>query len=139
LEFAKLPRPFARDINEALQSMLYQLQSQHLDVILVPAPVPKFVGHKIRVVNTQNPEWYRFYFQQFGANFVVRSRTISNLKSMCIGKNVKGSRQDKALMEIAKKLVCTGEYTDEYGEEIDGELSSVPEPDTWTEDYEPPF
>jgi hypothetical protein len=39
--------------------LLDNLNSQRLEVELVPAPEPKFDSHKIRFVRQSNPEWYR--------------------------------------------------------------------------------
>ena len=39
--------------------MLHEMDLKKLDVVLIPAPDPQFIGHKIRVVQNENPEWYR--------------------------------------------------------------------------------
>lgn len=39
--------------------LIDDLTANKLKVVLVPAPEPKFQGRKIRVVESQNPEWYR--------------------------------------------------------------------------------
>lgn len=38
---------------------LQELEENFPVVTLVPAPDPRFDGHKIRVVENQNPKWYR--------------------------------------------------------------------------------
>lgn len=35
------------------------LETNQLEVVLIPAPDPRHVEHKIRVVNNQNPCWYQ--------------------------------------------------------------------------------
>lgn len=39
--------------------MLNELEWEFLDVILIPAPDPKFEGHMIRAVQNRNPYWYQ--------------------------------------------------------------------------------
>jgi hypothetical protein len=44
---------------DQLEIMLGELQSERLDVVLVPAPSPRHSMHKVRVVAGRNPSWYR--------------------------------------------------------------------------------
>ena len=54
------------------------LASNHLEVSLAPADPQRFVGHMIRVVDEENPPWYRsFYHREPG---VRRDRTESSLE-----------------------------------------------------------
>jgi len=39
--------------------MREELLHTHLDVVLAPAPHPKHPSHRIRIVQSRNPEWYR--------------------------------------------------------------------------------
>jgi hypothetical protein len=40
---------------------LRELRERRLLVVLVPAPVPHFSGHKVRAVVQRNPEWYQAF------------------------------------------------------------------------------
>ena len=46
------------------QLLLGELQSNKLEVILIPAPEQRFSGHKIRVAVNHNPPWYSQIYQQ---------------------------------------------------------------------------
>lgn len=67
---------------------LYELETNHNRIVLVPAPHQNFSGHKIRVQETRNPEWYI----QFGLAYwrskrsfqLKRWRVIKALKRVCV-------------------------------------------------------
>ena len=51
--------PATPDQQELAATGLKWLEDCKLEVVLVPAPDPKHVDHKIRMVNNQNPCWYQ--------------------------------------------------------------------------------
>lgn len=53
-----------------LRVMLAELTHERLEVALAGAPDPKHCGHRVRVVNGQNPEWYR----ELCSRYTVRRR-----------------------------------------------------------------
>lgn len=99
--------PFAENKQDALQAMLYELQNQKLEIVLVDAPKPKHIGHKIRIVQTENPEWYRYYYANFPN--VRRDRTLIRLEKMIDQKIDKSSDHDSALIYISEMLVLSAE------------------------------
>lgn len=52
-------------LRPALGAMLHSLREGRLDVGLATAPDPRHSGHRIRVVNGQNPEWYQELCSQY--------------------------------------------------------------------------
>jgi hypothetical protein len=53
------------ELREQLAWMREQLDFLCLDVWLIPAPEPQGLGHYIRYVANQNPQWYRRLLQAF--------------------------------------------------------------------------
>src|SRR3989338_11592644 len=55
-------RQLSQDISELFLEeagdMLKELKDNRLEVVLIPAPSPRFEGHKVRAVQNRNPEWY---------------------------------------------------------------------------------
>lgn len=47
------------DQREAARTLLAQLQSYRLRVVLTPAPDPRHAGHMVRTVTEENCDWYR--------------------------------------------------------------------------------
>ncbi|MBI4158806.1 hypothetical protein HY500_00940 [Candidatus Woesearchaeota archaeon] len=54
-----LPREIRNSFRGCADLLYHNLRSNHLEVILVPAPVSKYQDHMIRVAVSQNPVWYR--------------------------------------------------------------------------------
>jgi len=57
----------ARKLKHKALWMLIELESQHLEVVLVPSREHEWIirGGKIRCVQEQNCEWYRKFCEQF--------------------------------------------------------------------------
>ncbi len=47
--------------------LINDLQEHKLKVVLVEAPEPKFDGHKIRIVESRNPEWYSKLYHSYSS------------------------------------------------------------------------
>jgi hypothetical protein len=62
-----------------------RLKFEGLVVVLAPAPRPMFSGHMIRVVENQNPEWYREFIKKYGR--IERCLSISALERISLGKD----------------------------------------------------
>lgn len=45
--------------------MLNDLDNSSFEVVLIPAPEPRHVGHKVRAVQSQNPPWYSALCRQY--------------------------------------------------------------------------
>ena len=73
-------------ITEA-KGMLDELRTNCLRVVLIPAPYPQFIGHKIRSAETQNPDWYRKMFYDLG--HIDRKRVIRTLEKIIKNKSAK--------------------------------------------------
>jgi hypothetical protein len=63
---------------------LYDMETERNVIGLVPAPQPKFSGHKIRVQEQANPEWYRRFRLSYW-----RSRRSFQLKRWRVVKALK--------------------------------------------------
>ncbi|MFZ5391683.1 MAG: hypothetical protein ACOZAR_00630 [Patescibacteria group bacterium] len=74
----ELPKSIRDYYVDMAQYLLDNLNSQRLEVELVPAPEPKFDSHKIRFVRQSNPEWYREIYH--GNNNVRRDRSCLALR-----------------------------------------------------------
>ena len=61
----KLERKIASYFSEQADFLYQELRNNQLKVILIPAPEQKHFEHKIRAVESQNPEWYRVLYQQY--------------------------------------------------------------------------
>ncbi len=90
---------------ELAEMALYDLEQNQNRIILAPAPGPHFEGHKIRVVETRNPQWYI----DFGAQYwkgdreftLKRSRVIQALQRVVKGR-VRGNGHERELLEWLK-------------------------------------
>ena len=87
--------------------MLYELETECLSVILVPAPRPQFVGHMIRVAIGRNPAWYRSLAQR--QPNTRRDRTKAALKRIRDGQ-ARGTRTEADLLHIIRERVRAGDY-----------------------------
>jgi hypothetical protein len=80
---------------------LEELESQHNRITLVPAPDPHFDSHKIRVVESRNPQWYI----DFGAKYwrgtrqfdLKRARVTRALKRVVAGR-MRGNGYERVLL-----------------------------------------
>lgn len=95
--------------------MLRQLQREGLGVVLLPAPDKRHSGHMIRVVETQNPDWYRELCAAYPKNrarprqrkdkymdsLINRESVILALKKIRMG--VDDSTYTRRLMPYVKK------------------------------------
>lgn len=60
----ELPYKLRKNFAGHAHSLHYELRTNRLTVVLVPAPEPKHIGHCIRVAVSHNPEWYsQFYWE----------------------------------------------------------------------------
>jgi len=60
-----LPQGIKDLFRERADSLYHDLRSNRLEVILVPAPFPKHQDHMIRVVASQNPQWYQELYRSY--------------------------------------------------------------------------
>jgi len=97
-------------ISQALE-LLNDLQSQSLQVVLIPAPIKMHSGHMIRSVDNRNPKWYRDLYANFG---VSRRCTLRSLKRLSEWKISSRSYYDKMYFEIIKKRLIEGYDDDCY-------------------------
>ena len=119
--------------------MLHGVRHDRCEVILLPAPKPKFSGHKTRVAISQNPDWYRWAVSYYGQSRIKRTRMVDYLTRIVDGAELHHSAK-VIINEIANGLVLDHEFNDPYeGLEIDGERSSDFEPTNEKDKNEPPF
>lgn len=89
------------------QWALITLDNERNKITLVPAPAPHFMGHKIRVVESTNPEWYR----EFGASYwrgprsyqLKRHRVENALKRVRDKKVVRRNGYEVAILEFLRE------------------------------------
>lgn len=94
-------------------ALLFELQEHYLNVVLVPAPDPKFIGHKIRATDNHNPTWYRELYedQRIRRRFVARSlERISTGADLAFDgrAHTRSSRYDSLLRSIILKHMLEG-------------------------------
>ena len=58
--------------------LINDLQEHKLKIVLAEAPEPKFEGHKIRVVESRNPEWYSKLYHSY--DYFRRDRSLRALE-----------------------------------------------------------
>lgn len=101
-------------LKSSLTEMLYELQSNRLEVILVPQEEPVNCGACIRVPKRMNCEWYREFCECFPGKpkknsrklntKIRRKETIRLLKRLISGQEVKSKYKDYLLAEAEQKL-----------------------------------
>lgn len=85
---------------------LKDLEQHQNRIVLVPAPQPSFDGHKIRMVESRNPDWYI----QFGKEYwprpreftLKRARVVKALERVVKGR-VRGNGHEKDLLKCLKE------------------------------------
>jgi hypothetical protein len=83
LPISYLPLEISEVFSNEAKYLLRDLKENKLIVELVPAPDPKHIDHKIRVVTNSNPEWYRELFHSY--HHIKRKRVISALERISNG------------------------------------------------------
>lgn len=82
---------------------LAMLETERLRVVLVPASSPHFEGHKIRAVESRNPEWYERFvagrWDRRGCQ-VRRARVERALKRVAITGIVRRNGHEAALLKL---------------------------------------
>lgn len=64
---------------------LASLEQHALRIALVPAPRPSFPSHKIRVIESHNPAWYRELYARRGVGANMRQRVLRALRAIAAG------------------------------------------------------
>lgn len=103
--------------------LLKELESRRLEVLLIPAPDPKFEGHKIRVAENSNPDWYQELYHSYRHFRRDRSKkALSRIKSLNDGKFIKGRyKYDSIYRELIFNRLTKGYIQDNYDIEPDDE------------------
>lgn len=74
----ELPSHIRKYFLQEAKYLFEDLEENQLKVVLVPAPNPCFSGHKIRHIESKNPEWYRDLYKHH-PNF-KRTRSLRVLR-----------------------------------------------------------
>lgn len=84
---------------------LQDLSENFLRIGLVPAPEPHFEGHKIRVIESENPKWYGEFFWRFDpqGRIIKRCRIIRGLERVYKAGRVRGNGYEMRLLEHLRK------------------------------------
>lgn len=75
-----LPEKIRKKFVERAEFLIENLNYSCLEVILVPAPVQRHEGHKIRVAINKNPEWYREIYHSWCTDHFKRHRAVEALQ-----------------------------------------------------------
>ena len=119
---SELPDSVRDEFAAEAKYLLDELGRRRLEVILIPAPEPRHIGHKIRSVENTNPPWYRELFRTHPSverkNVVKALERISQLKDGTCYQHCYHAwyTYDMTLREIIQKRLVDG-YED--GEIID--------------------
>lgn len=108
------------------QLLLKELEKNQLKVVLVRAPRPKYIGHKIRLAIEHNPKWYsQLYIEH---PHFRRDRSLKALERIASQKDRPFREDGKSAVHykyhydsIYRQLIferLTAGYTDEIGREI---------------------
>lgn len=81
-------------------SMLYELESNWLEVVLVPAPDPRHSGHCVRKAHSYNADWYRKFCRWYPSGSKRKCGTRKTENSLLKDTNLKDF-----LLKL-KDLVC---------------------------------
>lgn len=95
---------------------LVTLENERTQIGLAPAPDPHFMGHKIRVIESLNPEWYR----EFGNPFWHGKRSYQ-LKRHRVEKALKRVRDDKIVRRNGYEVTIL-KFLQEWREEHAAEM-----------------
>jgi hypothetical protein len=91
-------------ISETAFYLARELEHVHREVVLAPAPDPRFPGHCIRVVQQANPEWY----QTLAANWPAKKRR-------CQRQRHHDTDIRRPLVLAALRRIAAGRITGRYG------------------------
>ena len=91
---------------ELARRALVDLEQNRNRIILVPAPEPQFEGHKIRVVESRNPDWYIEYGKAFWPEprqFALKRRRVVKALQRVVKGRVRGNGYEKDLLICLKQ------------------------------------
>ena len=113
LPISYLPQEISEVFSNEANYLLKDLKENKLIVELIPAPDPKHIDHKIRVVTNSNPEWYKELFHSY--HHIKRRRVIGALERISQNKDrpfkVYPFLYDARMREIiAKKVYLEEDY-----------------------------
>lgn len=72
----RLPKQISKLFSKCADDLYNELKCNKTRVVLIPAPEPRFDGHKIRMVENYNPDWYSnlyYAYQHFRRDRSLRS------------------------------------------------------------------
>lgn len=78
---------------------LHELATHSLRVSLVAAPRPTHAGHKIRVADDTNPDWYRVLVHRRPLSHSIRRYVVAALQSVVAG-CVRVRGMDEEILEV---------------------------------------
>lgn len=79
------------NLQEKAQCAVHALDTYYQEVTLVPAPVPQYEGHMVRLPTNKNPTWYEEIYIRSGRH--SRKRITGYIKRIANGESLKGSFQ----------------------------------------------
>lgn len=117
----------ANRIAEEAAAMLDELNEHRQEVTLIPARDPKFVGHKVRHVVSQNAPWYRDYYN--ARTHIKRQLVAKALEKIATGTNC-NAFDCRPMTEIIIRRLFEG-FETPTGERIPAEYGPNRDPDFW--------
>ena len=107
-----------------------QLKDNRLKVVLIPAPESRHYGHKIRVVESRNMEWYREMYVKY--RHFRRDRSLKSLQRISRKQDYPASfssYDSRYRLFILKRLtegfMCEGYFVEGEKEVIDYLIQAV--------------
>jgi hypothetical protein len=138
---------YPEQLMPVLRSMLVELRRTRLSVVAVPAPDPRHQGHKVRVVEEQNPWWYREICSRYPSRSkshkanpqkhtrVKRRRILEALEKMALCQRT-ASSFEQDILEMAQREL---DRWDEEFEEFEEFESQFPKQGTLIEQESVPW
>jgi len=100
--------PISREVIFCLKEMLFELESNHLSVALIPQKEPSNHGACNRVACTHNAEWYQEFCGRHESN---RKQIYRNFKTKIKRHNV---------IRLLNQLINRGKSNSKYADELIG-------------------
>lgn len=88
-------------LSEGAEILYRDLKNNKLRVILIPAPDPHFEGHKIRVVESHPPEWYREVYHEYSFEAEYRCKETGR-KRKYLSSRISRKKSLDSLKRISK-------------------------------------
>ena len=107
-----LPGNIRQAFQKTAESLLYDLESNTLQVILVPAPEQAFTGHMVRLAISHNPTWWKELYNSHQPRKLDRFCFLRALRKMAFKPKTKNIRTYDRLVYEHVKYTLTEVHVD---------------------------